>query len=184
MKKALIAILALSASAAFAQQVTGFTKYDYDKAVNDGGTVQELAVGVAVGTSIGTFDAAAVGNRYSFGSVENVTGSEFGYSNGVNLLAGKVVGRAALGQRNGVPGGNVRYYSLGAEFTAPVTEKLGVFAGYRHRNSTNFKSVENRYVVGVDYAVTKNLAARVGYATTKRDGVSFNGVTSALSYAF
>lgn len=183
MKKVLLAALALSASAAFAQ-VTGFTKYDYDHAINDGGSSQELAVGAAIATSVGTFDAAVVGNRYSLGAVENVTGSEFGYSNGLGLQAGKVTGRLAVGQRNGGAIGNVRYYSLGAEFTAPLTQNVGAFVGYRHRNSTNFKSVENRYTVGVDYSLSTNVSARLGYATTKRDGVSFNGVTTAVSYAF
>lgn len=184
MKSIITAFAALVVATSSFAQVVGFTKYDYDRAVNNGGNVQELAVGVAAPTPFGVIDAAAIAGRSSFGLVDRNAGWEVGYSNGLGLSYGKLTGRVALGQRNDVAGGNYRYYSLGAEFSAPLTDKLDAFVGYRHRNVTSANSIENRYTAGVDYKVTKSLTARVGYAATQRDGVTFNGVTTAVSYAF
>lgn len=48
----------------------------------------------------------------------------------------------------------------------------------------NDKTSINRLTVGADFALTKQLDARVGYARTFADGRQANGLTTAVSYKF
>lgn len=184
MKKTLIAA-ALAISSSLATAATGFATYDYNSLNGASGTTQEVGVGVSVGTTVGTFDAVVIGNRYRLGAQDDTLGGEIGYSNGVKLLAGTITGRAALGRKNLRAGENTQYYSLSAEFAAPVTSAVGAFAGFRHRNAFNGTgSVENRYTVGADISLTKAMSVRAGYAHTVAGGQKFNGLVTAVSYKF
>ena len=189
--KNLLATLALVAFASTASAgTTAFVGYDYNAKAGGSGSTQEVAAGVAVDTKIGRFDGALVGNRYRAAREDDSLGFEVGYSNGVKLAAGNLAGRVGFGRKNQIDcagggfKGNLQYYTLGAEFTAPLTSNLGGFVGYQHKNGTNTVFAENRVSAGVDLALSKNASARVGYAYTTCGGLTFNGVTTALAYQF
>jgi hypothetical protein len=186
MKKTLLAATLLAATSAFAG-VTGFTSYDYDNANDGQGAAryqQEVHVGAALGTKLGTFDGAVVGRRATAGAADDQGGFELGYSNGLKLGAVSVTGRAAYGRLNQVSGGNFEYYSLGAEASLPITSTVTGFAGYRFRDATGGGNIQNRFTVGADFALTKAIALRAGYAFTKQDGLNFNGLTTAVAVKF
>lgn len=183
MKRTLIAAaLALSAFASSAAGITGYTLYDYDR--NEGRPYSALhtgQVGLKLSTSLGSFDAAVLGTQAVTRTRDNSTGAEFGYSAGFNIKSLSVTGRAAVGQVD-----NAKYYSLGAEVAAPLSDKVSLFAGYKHTNSVSKEAdVSNRYTVGADVNVTKKLAVRLGYARTAVVNMPrANGVTTGVSYAF
>jgi hypothetical protein len=188
-----LAALALAVSAASAG-VTGFTTYDYDRANEGQGSWKsqhEAHVGAAVTTKFGTVDAAVVGRQLVTTKRDDNLGFELGYSNGLKLGPVAVAGRVAYGQINQVDtrtggfSGNSAYYSLAAEGSMKVNADVSAFAGYRFRGDANGDTpLQNRFTVGADLAVAKNVSARVGYAFTKQAGVNYNGLTTALSYKF
>lgn len=193
MKKTLIAAaLALSAAAASAG-VTVFGTYDYDRA--EGGalkTTTEAHVGAAVDTKLGTFDASVVGARLNAGAYDDALGFELGYTNGFKLGNVGLKGRAAFGRLNQVDtvvggfSGNTKYYSLSAEAGLPVSSTLAGYVAFRHRNGleADTPSAQNRYSVGADLTLAKNLAVRVGVNHTRSAGEKFNGVSTAVSVKF
>lgn len=186
MKKTLLAVTLLAATSAFAG-VTGFASYDYDNANAGQGTAryqQEAQVGVALSTKLGTFDGSAVGRRSTTAAADDQGGFELGYTNGLKLGAVAVKGRVAYGRLNQVAGGNFEYYSLAAEAGLPITKTVTGFAGYRFRDATGGGNIQNRFTVGADLALTKNIALRAGYAFTKQDGLNFNGLTTAVAVKF
>jgi hypothetical protein len=192
--KKLFTTLALFAFAAAASAGTAFTTYDVDYANAGQGfdSQNEVHVGAAFNTKYGVLDAAVVGRQLSpaDGARDNSYGFEVGYSKGVQLGAVTVTGRAALGRINHVDTnyggfiGNTQYYSLAAEASLPVTEKLSTFVGYRFRDAYSTGPTTNRYTVGVDYAITPTIGLCAGYAFTKSAGTNFNGLTTAISYKF
>jgi hypothetical protein len=189
-----LAALALAVSAASAG-VTGFTTYDYDRA-NAGQGVwksqHEAHVGAAVTTKFGTVDAAVVGRQLVTNKRDDNLGFELGYSNGLKLGSLAVTGRAAYGQINQVDtktggfSGNSEYYSLASEASLPLCASATGFVGFRYRHGLNAQtpSVQDRYTVGADVALAKNVSARVGYAFSKQAGYTMNGLTTAVSYKF
>lgn len=184
MKRSLIAaVLALTALSSSAAGVTAYTLYDYDR--NEGSPYNALhtgQVGLKLTTKLGSFDGAVIGTQAVTRTRANSTGAEFGYSlPTLRVLGVNFTGRAAYGQVD-----HSKYYTLGAEASLPLSEKVAVFGGYKHTNSVSADAdVSNRYTVGVDYNLTKRLALRVGYARTAVvNQPRANGVTSAVSYAF
>lgn len=175
---AALALTALTSSAG----ITGYTLYDYDR--NEGSPYHGLhtgQVGLKLSTSLGSFDGAVLGTQAVTRTRANSTGAEFGYSLSGRVFGLGLTGRAAYGQVD-----QAKYYSLGAEASMPLSEKLAVFAGYKHTNSVSKDAdVSNRYTFGVDYNLTKKLGLRIGYARTAVvNAPRANGVTSGLSYAF
>lgn len=177
-----MAALALAVSAASAADITGFTTYDYGR--SEGSPYKALhegQVGLKLGTSFGTFDLAAVGKEAVTNVRSDSYGVEAGYSAGFRLGPVSLTGRVGLGQVE-----QAKYYSLGAEASLPVTSKISLFGGYRHRNGLgNDTSIANRYTAGVDLALTQRVSARLGYSwATNGSGRDTNGVTSALAFSF
>jgi len=192
--KKLIALtaLALAATASYAG-TSAFVTYDYDRANGDqGGSQQEVAVGVAVATVVGTLDGALLGKRHSFGQRDDGLGFEVGYSNGLTVMGVDLTGRAAYGRINQIDvdgggfTGNAQYYSLAAEASLPVTSSIDAFVGYRHRNALNedTPAAINRWTAGADLSLSKSFSVRLGYAHTRQADRVMNGLTSAVQYKF
>lgn len=193
--KKIFATLALIALATTASAGTAFTTYDFDHANRGQGfdSQNEVHVGAAFDTKYGVFDAAVVGRQLSpaDGARDNGLGLEVGYSKGIKLGAVTVTGRAALGRVNFVDtnyggfSGNTQYYSLAAEAAMPIATNVSGFVGYRFRDTfSDTGPSQNRYTVGADFALTKAVSLRAGYAFSKQDGVTSNGLTTAISYKF
>lgn len=195
--KKIIALVALTvvATAASASGTTGFTKYDFDNANSGQGfrNMNEVQVGVKGSTRFGSVDAAIVGRQLSpaAGVRDNGVGFEVGYNTGLKLAGVDLTGRAALGRVNLIDGGgagfvgNTQYYSLAVEAAMPLTPSVTGFVGYRFRDAfSGTGPTQNRFTVGVDFAATKAISIRTGYAFTKQAGINFNGITTAVSYAF
>lgn len=188
MKKSFIAAaLSLTAVGAMAG-VTGFSTVEADRA-NAGqalGTQYELATGVRLGTKLGTVDGAVVARRINPGQ-DDALGLEVGLSRAVKVGPVNLQARVAYGRINQVNtyGGNSEYASVGAETSVPLIKGLNTFVGYRHRAGlTTDTPSSNRFTVGVDLPVLKNVGARVAYAHTRMEGTAFNGITAGLTYKF
>jgi opacity protein-like surface antigen len=189
---ATLALLAIATTASAG--VTAFTTYDYDRANEGQGawkSQHEAHVGAALGTKFGTVDAAVVGRQLVTNKRDDNLGFELGYSNGLKLGAVGLTGRVAYGQINQVDtkiggfSGNSAYYSLAAEASTPLASTVTGFVGYRFRGDANGDTpLQNRFTVGADVALAKNVALRAGYAFTKQNGVNYNGLTTAVSYKF
>ena len=193
--KKIFTTLALVAFAATASAATGFTTYDYDQANAGQGSFEaqhEVHVGAAVATKFGAFDGAVVGSQLVTASRDKGLGFELGYSKGLKLGTVAVTARAAYGRVNqlAVGGGgftgNSQYYSLSAEAALPIAKNVTGFVGYRFRDglNSNTPAVQNRFTAGVDFAVTKGVTLRAGYAFTKQAGYNMNGLTTAVTFAF
>ena len=188
MKKTLVLAALALASVAASAGVTGTVSYDYDRANNGQGlrAQHEALVGASYATKLGTVDAGVIARRVNTGVYDDALGFELGYSNGLKLGPVAVTGRAAYGRVNQVAGGNTEYYSLAAEGSMPVASNVSAFVGYRHRNGLNADTAAatNRFTVGADVALSKQLSVRAGYAFTKGASVNSNGLTTAVSYKF
>lgn len=194
MKKTFTALALAALATAASAGVTGFTTYDYDRANAGQGSWKsqhEVQVGVAVDTKLGTFDGSVVGRQLVTSVRDDNLGFELGYTNGVKLGTVAVKGRLAYGQINQVDtttggfSGNSSYYKVGVEAALPLTSTVTSFAGYRFTGDANGDTpLQNRFTVGADVALTKNLALRAGYAFTKQNGLNMNGLTTAVSYKF
>ncbi len=193
MKKTIFAaVLALTAVAATAQ-TTAFATYDYDRANKGQGwkSQHEAAVGVQLPTSIGTFEAAVLGRQLVTRVRDDNAGFELGYTNGIKLGAVNVDGRITYGRLNQVDlrnhafKGNSSFVSYGVEASTALTPTVGAFAGFRLRDGINGDTPEQqRYTVGLDVRVSKELAVRAGVAHSREAGVVYNGLTTAVSYSF
>ena len=178
---AALALATLTATAA-GPGLTVFSTYDYDKAeAAKWSSDHTLKAGLKLKTSLGTFDAAAVGAQRVTNKRADSYGAEVGYSLGVDLKGLVITGRAAYGEVE-----KAKYYSMGVEATQQVTPVFGVFGGYRHTNGVSAvtPSAVNRYTVGVDMTLTKALSVRLGYARAALLNENTNGVTTAVSYSF
>lgn len=194
MKKTILALTLMAATAAASANVTAFVKADYANA-NSGQPLHsqyEVATGAALKTTLGTLDAALLGQRIKTRIEDDGLGFELGYSNGLKLGTVKVTGRVSYGRvnqlRTRVAGfkGNTEFYGIEAEAALPVTKGITAFVAARHRNGidTDTPAAANRLTVGADIAVTKGITARVGYSHTKQNNVNLNGLTTAVTYAF
>jgi hypothetical protein len=193
MKKLIAAVLATFSLAA-AAQVTGTVSYEYGNVAGvKNASVQEVVTTIAVPTALGVFDAGIIGNRARASGVQDDTlGFELAYSNSVKLTHGTLMGRAAVGRLNQVDpsgsgfAGNLQFFTLTGEFSAPVAPRLGAFVAYRHLNT--FDSVgdtaQNRVAAGVDFAAMKNLSVRTGVFHSRELGGAVNGLQVALTYGF
>lgn len=182
-----VAFAATVFTAAAGAQVVGFTKYDYATQAGGGkASTNELAVGASVKTIYGTFDGAVTTDAVRTVARDSGAGIEVGYSNTINAPLGAVTGRAALGRKTQLGTANVQYYSLGAEWNVPVTSKISTFVGYRYRGdiSSATKFSENRVSAGADFAIADKWNLRAGVTHTRAGKQQFNGVTTAVSYAF
>jgi hypothetical protein len=152
----------------------------------------EVRAFIAQDTAVGTFDLGALYSRLRGQSnYDNAYGFEVGYGNGVKIGDYGLNGRIAYGRLNSIDPngggftGNASYASAAIEATAPIDANTNAFVGYRHRNGLNSNTPnQNRYIVGVDYQVTKEIAVRGGFAHTRQADIVFNGFTTALVYKF
>lgn len=187
MKKTILAAAILGTAFAASAGTTAFVNYDITQ--NNGGPQWEALVGVSQLTQLGTFDGGLKRNR--FVSSDRSNGFEVGYSNGLKVNQVDLIGRVAYGRDNNIDAGgggftgNSQYWSVGAEASTFLTTDLRGFVGYRFRDRLNSDTPnQNRFTVGVDYAISKAITARVGYAYYRQVGQSFNGLTTSVSYAF
>lgn len=164
---------------------TAFTKFDYTSR-SGGGSLSEVAVGASVKTVYGSFDGAVTSDINRLGAKNSGQGIEVGYSNAVQLGAGTLSARAAMGRKTSSFANNLQYFSLGAEVGVPVTDKVTAFLGYRHRNDVDslVKLAENRVALGADIALTPQVSLRAGVTHTRVANQKFNGLTTAVSYQF
>ena len=195
MKKILASLsLAIAASTALAAGPVVGLQYDFDRANGDGfkGT-HEAKVSIAQDTKLGTFDAGLLGVRFRGSNTDDdANGYELGYSNGISYRQYGIKGRVAYGRLNQIDPnggggftGNGEYYSLGVEGAVPVTTNVNAFVGYRHRNALNADTPnQNRYTAGFDYAASKDIGIRLGYAHTRQADRVYNGLTAGVSYNF
>ena len=190
MKKTLT-LIALSAALSASAQVTSLSATvgaSYDSVAGGSGFRAGSAIGLVAVTPVGVFDGSVTGQTNRFGAEDDVLGFDVGYSNGLKLTSGTLTGRVGYGRRNQVNvGDNVEFYSLGAEFAAPVAKNVGVFVGYRHRNTTrtdvsNF--AENRWAAGADYQLNSKIGIRAGLSRTTVGGTKMNGALAAVTYKF
>lgn len=185
---AIAVVLAASSVSAHAAGTSAFANYDFARA--EGGGVQwEGVVGLKQSTSIGSFDLGLKRNRFVSG--DNSNGFEVGYGNGLRLGQVDLQGRVAYGRDNSIDQGgggftgNSQYWSAAAEASTPLSTDLRTFVGYRHRNAINADTPnQNRYIVGVDYSISRAVTLRAGFAHYRQDSLKFNGVTTGLNFAF
>jgi hypothetical protein len=194
MKKtfALFTLAFAAATASAAGPVVGLS-YDVDRANGEGfNAAHEVKLSVAQDTRFGTFDGGVLLARYQGESNhDDANGFELGYGNGFAFGQYGVKARVAYGRLNQIDPngggftGNASYASVGVEGAVPVSTTLNGFVGYRHRNGLNSDTPnQNRYTVGVDYAVTKTIALRAGFAHTRQADLVSNGLTTGVSYNF
>jgi hypothetical protein len=189
----ILAAAAMIGTAAMAE-TTGISSYDYlVKAGDNKASIQEAKLGLAQDTSVGKFDGVLILNEYRLGTRDDTIGFEVGYSNGLPLQYGLLTGRVAYGRKDQVANkgsfavDNVQYYSLGAQFVAPVVTDVQVVIGYdynRSFGSGSAKYIADKYTVGVNYAVTKDVTVNGAYVRELFSGDAYNGVSLGLSYKF
>ena len=202
-KSILFAALVLAASASFAQ-VTGFVKYDYDRAEGTPQfSVHRSSTGLKYdfGNGAGAIDVATAGGQLVIGGDRvNGLGGDIGYSNGVKFGKFGLNGRIGYTRYEagtvGTVGRNthVESWHYSVEGSYPVSTAVVAFAGVEHINGKisttiadeqlQYSSSGNRYTVGADIAVTDKLSARVGFARAVAFGHTGNGITTALNYKF
>ena len=184
--------LSLAAFGAIAAGPVIGVQYDFDRANGDGYKGNhEAKLSVAQDTKLGTFDAGLIGARFR-GSVasDDANGFEVGYSNGFAYGQFGLKGRLGYGRMNQIDPngggftGNTNYWSAGVEGAMPVSTAVNAFVGYRHRNGGDNITTQNRYLLGVDYAVTKSIALRGAFAHTRQGVHVFNGLQAGASYSF
>lgn len=193
MKKTILA-LALATAASFAAAQTISSTFDSDHGVrNSGEAKKELSTKLAFDTKYGTFDGVIIGNRQkSAAGTDNALGFELGYSRDLKLDAGAIVGRAAYGRLNQVDPngggytGNLQYYSLSAEYRLGIAQDTIGFVGVRHRNTFNSvgDTAQNRFTVGAEYKLSRDLTVRAGLAHTLEGGKNYNGIITSIAYRF
>ena len=195
MKKIIASLsLSLAAITSFAAgPVVGLT-YDYNRANTNAQGFNSYHQGqfnISQDIGFGSVDGALILQRDRGASTDSAHGFEVGYSNGLSFGQVGLKGRVAYGRLNGVDPngggfvGNQNYLSLGAEAAMPVTTSINGFVGYEHQKGFNTDTpAQNRFTGGVDYALNKQIAFRLGYAHTRQAGFVYNGVTTGVSYAF
>lgn len=184
--KQLIALLALAAGTASATPL-GFVKYDYGR-TSSGSTQEEVDVGVAWRTSIGTVSAAIVTARSFTPKVDSSRGFSISYANTYFAQGYALTGQAEYGRQNIVEGpggfsGHISYYSLALQALVPLSNGVTGFVGYRHRNGDEGVT-SNRFIAGTDISLTSRSALRIGYVHTRQGSFTFNGLTTGIAYAF
>ena len=194
MKKSMIAVLAFAAmsSIAFAAEpavgpVSVGVEYDFHKTHNDGTTNHYGAVGVIKPTAYGTVDLWLQGNRtYAPGlKADNSTGWEVGYSQTIPFEKFTLVPRVAYGRFNNIEGvGSSKYMLATIEGQMPINEQVGGFAAYSHTMGLGDAPSANRVTAGVDVALDKNVALRLGVSHIRQSQADSNGVYSVLTYSF
>lgn len=194
MKKLLATlVLSIASAAALAAGPVVGLQYDMDRANGNGfRSANEVKLSIAQDTVLGTFDAGLLGARYRGARTnDDANGFELGYSNGFALGQFGVKARAAYGRMNQIDPngggftGNTGYWVAGVEGAMPVTQTLNSFVGYRHRNAFGSgMTAQNRYTIGVDYALTQTIALRAAYAHTRQGALIYNGLQTAVNYNF
>jgi hypothetical protein len=193
MKKIIIIAGLLSVVTLASASSTGLVAvaaYEANFAAGRYGSTQELSTGLAYTNMCGTFDGSIVGNRYTLGKNDSTLGFEIGYSNQVKLPVGVLVGRVGYGRKNdvnysaGTFNQNLQYYNFGAEYQFLILANITGIAGVRHENAVDsVPYIENRILIGADFALTNKVNARVGI-THSTGGNTYNGITTAISYKF
>lgn len=184
-KLALIATLAMAATAASAADYSAFTTYDYDNVSGlNGVALHRGTIGGKAGFGkYGSVDAGITGVRLNaFGQHVTDQGLEVGYSNGLKFGKIGVNGRVAVGQLNE---SNTDTLRLQVEGTYPVTASVTAVAGAEHLR-TEGNADANRFIVGADVVLTKQVTARAAYARSNVIGAggSTDGLSLGVNYKF
>ena len=186
MKKiAIMAVLAASVMSASAAEFTAYGTYDYDNLERANGVFMHRGtVGLKAGFgALGAVDVAAVGGRvFAAGGNYGDQGIEVGYSNGLKVGKFGLSGRIAAARLNESRADVLR---VSTEGTYPVTATISAVAGMEHVRVEG-DAAANRFILGADYALTKNVAIRAAYARTNIVGTGrdANGLTTTVSYKF
>lgn len=184
-KLALIATLAMAATAATAADLSVFGRYDYDNVTNTSKVdLNRGTVGVAASFGqYGTVDAGVVGARArTYLGTGSDQGVEVGYTNGTTFGKLGISGRVGYARYNE---NSLDILRLSTEATYPVTTGVVAVAGVEHIRAEN-DAVANRFSVGADVAVAKNVSTRIAATRTNFTGssVAANGLTVGVSYKF
>lgn len=185
MKKTIVlAALLLASAASFAQQITGFVKYDYDRATGSPWvSAHRTLVGGAykLPENFGSVDVAGAVSELVTNVVQTGYGAEIGYSNGVKVDIVTLTGRVAY---QAVTDTNT--WRASVEGSVPFDKTFSGFVGYEYLD-TKFKGTGyqfNRYTIGTDIDLDTRTSIRVGYAYLNGEGRGSNGLTTAINYRF
>jgi hypothetical protein len=184
LKKLLIAALAALSVTAASAQVNGFVTGDYIHSTgSDVATQQyEYHIGAFMPTKYGTFDASLVDFQTLVSDVSSSrAGAEVGYSYSYNWEGVRLTGRARAGDAS-----SNWYYTLGAEASYKVDPKVSLYGNYRFRDgmSNSDMTSQNRFGIGVDVDLVKDVVGRIGYNYTNWQSTGFNGVNGAIVIKF
>lgn len=187
MKKSLLAAALLSlAGLASAGELSGTVKYDYDKMDGGDASLHRVTTGLKYdfGT-VGAVDGGFVASQARLGGKSaNGQGYEVGYSNGLKVGPVALTGRLSFSQLSFDPA-RIDVYKAEVGAALPVTTNLSLVGGYEHiQLKRDADAIANRGIIGVDYAITKQLSVRAQYARTWSEGDTANGLTTAVSYKF
>jgi hypothetical protein len=179
MKKLLIAAFAaFSLTAVNAEGIKAYVTADYITA--NSASKYEYHVGGAYKTPFGVFDGAVVGVQFIDANYNTSVGAEAGYSNSMMFEGVRLTGRVSSG---GIA--SEWYYGLQGEAGLKIDPRVELYAQYRWRDGFSSSTASsNRYGVGADFVLQKDLALRVGYTFTDTLNTSFNGVSTALVASF
>lgn len=190
MKKIFATLVLAAMATAASAQLTGTAKYDFDRLEGGDITVHRGTVGLKYTGVYGAVDGAVASGQLRTPIGDNTAnGFEIGYSNGLKLGQFTTTGRIGYSELR-TTGGGLDRTSLSVETSLPLTKSISGVAGYEY-NDIRLKAfgqvaedTANRFTIGADFAVTKNISLRALYAVTRTEGENANGLTAAVSYKF
>ena len=196
MKKALTALaLAVVAMTASATRVVAEYNLDRPATQPDGWARNHyVAVGVVQPLDDVTLDAfvqGAFARNRTLGH-DRQSGWEVGISKSFEFGSVSLTPRLATGAMNRIdPPGlgqqlNARYWMASVEAGFPLVTGFTGYASASHMNDINADSIPraNRFQLGVDTSLTKNIGLRVGASTNKFGDNRLNGLVVVTSYSF
>ena len=177
------AIVLASVSAA-AQTQTIFANTDYTRATgNSWYSNYENRVGFTVTPkgNYGTFDLLGIYNVTKTDNDSSSKGVEAGWSMGT-----KVDNNIDLSGRVGFGGVSYDYYYvLQGEAKYTLDSDVQPVVQYRFRDGFNADYLaENRFLLGADFKLAKDVGLRIGYTYTAVKGPDLNGLSAAINYGF
>lgn len=183
-KKILVAAAAILAVATVsAQTQTIFANTDYTRATgNTWYSNYENRVGFTVTPqgNFGTFDALFIYNVTKQNNESSTKGGEAGWSMGTKVDQVDLTGRVAAG---GVAYNY--YYVLQGEAKYTLDSDVQPVVQYRFRDGFNADYLaENRFLLGADFKLAKDVGLRIGYTYTAVKGPDLNGLSAAINYGF
>lgn len=182
MKKTLLAVaLAVAAFGANAQY-TAFANTDYTRATGNSWYSQyENRFGVAMATKEwGTFDILAVQTITKTNATNNSLGAEVGWGTSTKVDQFDLNGRVGFG---GIS--SDWYYSVQGEAKYALDPSVQPVLQYRFRDGFEAAYVaQNRFLIGADFSLAKDVSARLGYTYTVMKGPDLNGLSATVNFGF